>query len=100
MSWPGPTRPSAARRTSASAESDGRGQPGLTVTRRTAGLSLAAMALLGFDPPAFADDAQVTKSPGLAILAKPALPPGFPYFPYVNPNACSGGTCANPNSGG
>lgn len=105
LSWPssgltrGSTRPSAARRTRLPVERDGRVEPGHQldappssgVTRRTAGLSLAALALLGLDAPAFADDGQVTKSHGLAILAKPALPPGFPYFPYVNPNATKGG---------
>ncbi len=36
----------------------------------------------------------VTKSaptPGYALLGKPALPPDFHYFPYVNPNAPKGG---------
>ena len=30
-------------------------------------------------------------SSAIAILAKPALPPDFPYFPYVNPDAPKGG---------
>jgi microcin C transport system substrate-binding protein len=38
-----------------------------------------------------ADDGPVTRSSAIAILAKPALPPDFPYFPYVNPNAPKGG---------
>jgi microcin C transport system substrate-binding protein len=41
--------------------------------------------------PARADDTAVTRSNAIAILAKPALPPDFPYFPYVNPNAPKGG---------
>src|SRR5450755_1566540 len=40
---------------------------------------------------AHADDASVTRSGAIAILAKPQLPPDFPYFPYVNPNAPKGG---------
>lgn len=38
-----------------------------------------------------ADDGPVTRSNAIAILAKPALPADFPYFPYVNPNAPKGG---------
>jgi microcin C transport system substrate-binding protein len=41
--------------------------------------------------PAAAEDAAVTRSHAIALLAKPALPPDFPYFPYVNPNAPKGG---------
>ena len=41
--------------------------------------------------PARADDLPTTRSNAIAILAKPALPPDFPYFPYVNPNAPKGG---------
>src|SRR5271157_956465 len=41
--------------------------------------------------PALADDAPVTRSHAIAVLAKPALPPNFPYFPYVNPGAPKGG---------
>jgi microcin C transport system substrate-binding protein len=40
---------------------------------------------------ALADDGQVTRSHAIAVLGKPALPPDFPYFPYVNPNAPKGG---------
>ena len=40
---------------------------------------------------ALADDGPVTRSSAIAILAKPALPPDFPYFPYVNPTAPKGG---------
>ena len=38
-----------------------------------------------------ADIATVTRSDAIAILAKPELPPDFPYFPYVDPNALKGG---------
>jgi len=41
--------------------------------------------------PASADDIPPTRSNAIAILAKPALPPDFPYFPYVNPDAPKGG---------
>jgi microcin C transport system substrate-binding protein len=34
---------------------------------------------------------EVTRSNAIAILAKPALPPDFPYFPYVDPDAPKGG---------
>ena len=34
----------------------------------------------------------ISRSHALAVLGKPALPPDFPYFPYVNPNAPKGGT--------
>jgi len=34
----------------------------------------------------------VTRSHAFAVLGAPALPPNFPYFPYVNPNAPKGGT--------
>jgi microcin C transport system substrate-binding protein len=36
-------------------------------------------------------DAPVTVSHAISVLGKPALPPDFPYFPYVNPNAPKGG---------
>jgi microcin C transport system substrate-binding protein len=38
-----------------------------------------------------ADDGPITRSNAIAILAKPALPENFPYFPYVNPDAPKGG---------
>jgi microcin C transport system substrate-binding protein len=38
-----------------------------------------------------AEDDPVTKSNAIAVLGKPALPPDFPYFPYVNPDAPKGG---------
>ncbi len=37
------------------------------------------------------DDGPITKTNAIAVLGKPALPPDFPYFPYVNPNAPKGG---------
>ena len=40
--------------------------------------------------PARADN-PVTRSNAIAVLAKPALPPDFAYFPYVNPDAPKGG---------
>ncbi len=40
---------------------------------------------------AWADDGPITRSHAIAILAKPALPENFPYFPYVNPDAPKGG---------
>ena len=64
---------------------------GLPIGRRAASLGLASLALLGIDTPAIADSDPVTRSNAWAILAKPALPPDFPYFPYVNPNAPKGG---------
>jgi len=64
---------------------------GLPIGRRAASLGLASLALLGIDTPAIADSDPVTRSNAWAILAKPALPPDFPYFPYVNPDAPKGG---------
>ena len=52
-------------------------------------LALLFLALAAL--PARADDGPVTRSNAIAVLAKPALPPDFPYFPYVNPNAPKGG---------
>ena len=53
--------------------------------------AIALLLLLGLAAtPALADD-PVTRSNAIAVLAKPALPPDFPYFPYVNPNAPKGG---------
>ena len=54
-------------------------------------MDFASLALVGLEAQAVADDAQVTSSHALAILAKPALRPDFPYFPYVNPDAPKGG---------
>lgn len=57
--------------------------------------TLILLLLLGLTASAaHADDASVTRSDAIAILAKPALPPDFPYFPYVNPNAPKGGEVA------
>ena len=42
-------------------------------------------------PPALAADQPVTRSHGITILGKPALPADFPHFPYVNPAAPKGG---------
>jgi len=54
--------------------------------------TLILLLLLGLTASAaHADDASVTRSDAIAILAKPALPPDFPYFPYVDPNAPKGG---------
>ncbi len=50
-------------------------------------LSLIATPVLADAPP----PGQVTRSNAIAVLAKPALPPDFPYFPYVDPNAPKGG---------
>jgi microcin C transport system substrate-binding protein len=36
---------------------------------------------------------------GLALVGEPKLPEGFPYFPYVNPNAPKGGEVALANVG-
>jgi microcin C transport system substrate-binding protein len=54
--------------------------------------SIVLLLLIGLTSlPALADDGSVTRSNAIAILAKPALPPDFPYFPYVNPHAPKGG---------
>jgi microcin C transport system substrate-binding protein len=36
----------------------------------------------------------VTRTHGLSMLGKPALPPDFPHFPYLNPDAPKGGEVA------
>ena len=36
--------------------------------------------------------ADVTRSHAITVLGTPALPPNFPYFPYVNPDAPKGGS--------
>lgn len=62
------------------------------LTRRRA-LGFLAALLSSAAVRARADAGQpVTRSNGFAVLGKPALPPDFPYFPYVNPNAPKGGT--------
>ncbi len=59
---------------------------------RIARLSVAALLLICVVcTGARADDDAVTKSSAIAVLGKPALPPDFPYFPYVDPAAPKGG---------
>jgi microcin C transport system substrate-binding protein len=66
------------------------------ITRRTALLT----AMAGFAVRASraeeraAGEAGVTRTHGLSMLGKPALPADFPYFPYVNPEAPKGGEVA------
>jgi microcin C transport system substrate-binding protein len=50
-------------------------------------LLLAGLACLG----ARAEDGPVSLTNSIAALGKPALPPDFPYFPYVDPHAPKGG---------
>ena len=55
---------------------------------------LLASPLVGLPPlaaPGLADTNGVTRSNAITILGTPRLPPDFPYFPYVNPNAPKGG---------
>jgi microcin C transport system substrate-binding protein len=47
--------------------------------------------LLGLTATPALADGPVTRSNAIAVLAKPALPPDFPHFPYVDPNAPKGG---------
>lgn len=50
------------------------------------------LTLAGLTPlPAGAQGSTATGN-AIAVLSKPALPPGFPYFPFVNPQAPKGGT--------
>ena len=54
--------------------------------------ALFALILLGLaSVAAHADDGPITRTNAIAVLGKPALPPDFPYFPYVDPNAPKGG---------
>jgi microcin C transport system substrate-binding protein len=54
--------------------------------------TIALLLLFGLAAtPALADEPAVTRSNAIAVLAKPALPADFPYFPYVNPNTPKGG---------
>jgi microcin C transport system substrate-binding protein len=53
--------------------------------------AIALLLLSGLLTPALADDGPVSRSNAIAVLGKPALPPDFPYFPYVDPNAPKGG---------
>ena len=66
-------------------------------------LMLAGLAgIAGGIPCARADEASVTapaaapplRAHALSLIGKPQLPEGFPYFPYVNPNAPKGGDVA------
>ena len=41
---------------------------------------------------AWGESGPVTRSHAIAVLGEPALPPGFPHFPYVDPNAPKGGS--------
>jgi microcin C transport system substrate-binding protein len=52
--------------------------------------ALAGLATRG----ARADTAGPTRSHAVSLLAQPALPSDFPYFPYVNPDAPKGGEVA------
>src|SRR5271163_1028772 len=54
--------------------------------------TLAVLALLtGLAGTAAGAEQGVTTSTAIAVLSTPALPPDFPYFPFVNPNAPKGG---------
>jgi len=57
---------------------------------------IVCLLALGLLAPAVgrADDAAPRRTYGLSLLGKPKLPPDFPYFPYVNPNAPKGGEVA------
>ena len=54
----------------------------------------ALMLMLLLAAPLAAQEAKPVRSHGLTILGTPALPPDFPYFPYVNPAAPKGGEVA------
>lgn len=56
--------------------------------------AIACLLILLLAWPVRAEDARVTRSHALSMLGRPALPPDFPYFPYVNPNAPKGGEVA------
>ena len=51
----------------------------------------ALRAALLLATPAAAQTPGTTRSHAITILGTPALPPDFPYFPYVNPDAPKGG---------
>jgi microcin C transport system substrate-binding protein len=61
-------------------------------TRTIGALTGAALLLCLICAGAQAADDPVTKTNSIAVLGKPALPPDFPYFPYIDPNAPKGGT--------
>ena len=72
------------------------GSPGYGKANHTTRQSVRALAclllLLLATATAWADSSPVTRSHALAVLGEPALPPDFPHFPYVNPNAPKGGS--------
>src|SRR5579875_3829740 len=68
-----------------------RGRMAMPVRRRDA-LLLGVLGLAGARRAQAAAQPDVTISNGLTVLGKPKLPNGFPYFPYVNPNAPKGGS--------
>ncbi len=54
--------------------------------------TLAVLSLItGVSSVAAGAEQGVTTSNAIAVLSTPALPPDFPYFPFVNPNAPKGG---------
>ena len=53
--------------------------------------AIALLLLLSLCSPCPRSGDEVTRSSAIAILAKPALPPDFPHFPYVDPAAPKGG---------
>src|SRR5437763_1814903 len=55
---------------------------------------LAAMAGLAARTGRAEEEQAVTRAHGLSMLGTPALPPDFPHFPYVNPDAPKGGEIA------
>ena len=52
------------------------------------------LSLLLAAPAVAADAPAVTRSHAFSTLGQPKLPPDFPYFPYVNPEAPKGGEVA------
>jgi microcin C transport system substrate-binding protein len=61
----------------------------ISIGRRILARGIAASVLLPIVGRANAMD--IARSNAIAVLGKPKLPPDFPYFPYVNPNAPKGG---------
>ncbi|MDE2006682.1 MAG: ABC transporter substrate-binding protein [Rhodospirillales bacterium] len=55
-------------------------------------LALALLAVLAATTGRAATPSTVTTGIGITVLGTPKLPAGFPYFPYVNPQAPKGGT--------
>ena len=66
------------------------------ISRRTALLAaIAGLAARGSRAEdRAAGETAVSRTHGLSMLGKPALPPDFPHFPYVNPDAPKGGEVA------